>query len=76
MIKPLLDRVLLQRIQKNSSLQLPNIDEHICKAKVIEVGEDVKSIKKDEIVYYENFSSIKLDTYELIKEIDIIGKEI
>ena len=76
MIKPLFDRILMQKIQKNSSLQLPNMEEHICKAKVIDIGEDVKSIKKEDVVYYQNFASIKLDTYELIKEIDIIGKEI
>lgn len=76
MIKPLFDRVLLQRITKDTSLQLPNIQEHICKGKVISIGEKVKSIKELDIVYYENFSSIKLDEYEMIKEIDIIGKEV
>lgn len=82
MIKPLFDRVLAEQIlvnRQSGRIEMPNRSGGVKKAKVIAVGEDVKNIKENDIIYFENFVSARINfsetEYELIKEIDILCKE-
>lgn len=82
MLKPIFDRLLVSPIKSNKTatgIELPEKNTGLARAKVIEVGEQVKTINKDSIVYYESFASAKVTfeniSYELVKETDIICVE-
>lgn len=82
MLKPIFDRLLVSPLKNTktaSGIELPEKNIGLVRAKVLETGEQVKNIKKDNVVYYENFASAKVcfenNCYELVKETDVICME-
>lgn len=86
MLKPIGERLLVKVIEyetKTKSGIILNDSEtkqEITKARVIEISEDIKNIKKDEIVYFSKYKgeNIKYDEvdYILIDLKDILAKEL
>jgi chaperonin GroES len=81
-ITPLGDRVVAVREQAQektaSGLYLPdNAKEKPVMARVVAVGKDAKSVKKDDRIVYKEYSTteLKIDgtEYLIVKEEDILG---
>ena len=81
-LKPLADRVVLQTEKAEektaSGIYLPDkAQEKPKEAKVVEVGPDVKNIKKGDVVVYEEFAgtTVKVgnDEFTIVKEEKILA---
>lgn len=82
MLKPLADRVVAQKIERKtktaSGLYLPTASQEApTGAKVVAVGPDVKTVKKDDQIIFKEYASteVKVDgvEYLIIKEEDILA---
>lgn len=86
MLKPIGERLLVKVIEYETKTKSGIIlndsatKQEITKARVIEISEDIKNIKKDEIVYFSKYKgeNIKYDDvdYILIDLKDILAKEL